>query len=957
MDEKSAVSEPEQQSSESASTDKPSAEETPVAQATAEPGVDASSDVNAEPNADSPESNDTSAAAAAEATPTTDGTESASSSSESANATSEGAHAEAGAAPASAAEPSPQSATSEGDGASTASAGDAAAAEGSDGEAAPNTDGDASTADASTGTDADEKPSAGAPADASTGPDADAKPNTASDAGATDASTGPDADAKPSPSGDAQAKQGEGEGDGKKKRKRRRRKKKKKGAEGEASSDGGKEKKDQAFTRFFDGHPPRQHAFRTGEVIAGRVDRVEAGAIVVDLFGKATAIADVDEPREIPIEVTTETSAGATTSPEVAGATPSADVRAPAPAAAKTATLPSEPSTAPSDSGPSTASSEGTAASGAAPTQASTHEAPSTDAPSADAQSTDAQSTDAPSTDAQSTDAQSTDAPSTDAPSTDAPSTDAQPADAQSTDAQSTDAPSTDAPSTDAQSTDAPSTDAPSTDAQSTDAQSTDAPSTDAQSTDAQPTDALSTDASSNAKDVKDDAKAKPKKAPEPEYTPEQLAPTELEPLEPPAVGSIFRGRVAAVSESGHIAIVNRLIDRKLAKARVRHARDERNRLRGVVFGYNRGGFDVIVEGIRAFCPASGMALGMIDDPENFVGQRLEFTIPTGKTGRSIIVTRRGILEREARKAARERMKTLEKGQRLKGPVTEIRDYGVLVSLGDGLDGLVHQSEVSWSRGVRPADAVSVGQEVEVEILKVTPATRKDRHGRVALSIKACLPDPFDEHAEVLKRGVPRKGKVVRTTDFGAFVELVPGIEGLLHISELGRDLKHANEVLKEGEEIDILIERLDKKERRISLSRLTKSDLQAIESGEWDPTLAPKSLKRGAHIQVTVDRVEHHGIFVQVAGVLGKRGRGYLPNRELPEGRGDKKKRFAPGTTHEVKIIGTDRDGGLRLSIKGREIDEERKAVREYRKEASKQGFGTFGDLLKQKIAGSDDD
>ena len=107
--------------------------------------------------------------------------------------------------------------------------------------------------------------------------------------------------------------------------------------------------------------------------------------------------------------------------------------------------------------------------------------------------------------------------------------------------------------------------------------------------------------------------------------------------------------------------------------------------------------------------------------------------------------------------------------------------------------------------------------------------------------------------------------------------------------------------------------------------------------------------------MNVVIERVEHHGIIVQIKGMVGKRGRGYLPNRELPQS-GDRKRSFTVGSEHEVKIIGTERDGGFKVSVKGKLIDEERKAVREYRKEASKQGFGgTFGDLLKAKLGDKD--
>jgi small subunit ribosomal protein S1 len=363
-----------------------------------------------------------------------------------------------------------------------------------------------------------------------------------------------------------------------------------------------------------------------------------------------------------------------------------------------------------------------------------------------------------------------------------------------------------------------------------------------------------------------------------------------------------------------------------------------------------------MVGGVRAFCPASAMSLTPIEDPTAFVGQRCEFSLPQDKGGKkSIIVSRRNILEKEARKRARERMAELEVGMKLKGKVLEVRDYGVLVDLGDGLDGLVHMSEVSWSRGMRPQEAANVGDEVDVEVLKVQQATRKDRYGRVSLSMRACQPDPWDTAKEALRPGTPVKGKVVRTTDFGAFIEIQENIEGLLHISELGgsKELTHAKQAVTEGDEIDVVIERVDKDQRRISLSKLSEADAKAIEAGEIEFGKAPRSLKPGTHVAVVVKRVEHSGAQVQVEGMLGKRGRGFIPNRELQDVGGEKRKGPSQGDVIQVKVVGTERDGTLRCSVRARLLDEERKAVKEYRKESAKQGLGTFGDLLKAKLGG----
>ncbi|MFN7696276.1 MAG: S1 RNA-binding domain-containing protein [Deltaproteobacteria bacterium] len=428
-------------------------------------------------------------------------------------------------------------------------------------------------------------------------------------------------------------------------------------------------------------------------------------------------------------------------------------------------------------------------------------------------------------------------------------------------------------------------------------------------------------------------------------------------------VGSVLRARIASVSESGHVAVANRITLRADSRAALAKARQEHRRVWGTVYGFNRGGFDVLVEGIRAFCPVSGMALEPIDDPRSVLGRRLEFSVQAAKAGhQGVVVSRRSLLERELRRRARELRRQLEVGKRVRGKVTGVRDFGFFVDLG-GIEGLVHMSEVSWDRQVRPADAVKVGDEVEVLVLRLGgPEGRADgregreqkRDGRIGLSLKACLPDPWETKIVGIEEGSIRKGRITRTTEFGAFVELVPGVEGLLHISELGRELKHANERVKEGDDIYVVVERVDGRAKRISLSKVSDADRKVLEQGGEiaGGAASSKTLRVGAHLKVKVEKVEPAGLFVQVEGVVGRRGRGFIPNAEMGTERGtDHRKKFPPGTELDVKVVGNDRDGGLRLSRKGFHNDEERRAVHDYRREAATKGFGTFGDLLRTKL------
>jgi small subunit ribosomal protein S1 len=655
---------------------------------------------------------------------------------------------------------------------------------------------------------------------------------------------------------------------GKKKRRRRR---KKKGAAGstDAPPDHKPVHHHAPFLHLFSGGGARKHAFSVGEVIAGRVERIEHGTVVVDLFGKATAVADVDEPRDVPIVIHEPPHPH-----HVHVEVPTPDVEA----------EPKIPKVSSSDAaGWEFSPTEVTAIAEDDLAEADTVVG----------------------------------APAYDPTLRPEPPTEA-------------------APEAGSQ-------------AESDTASGNEAPSASEAETHHGP-----------EHDPEHEEEHEQEAAADEDLADADLSLLEpLPELEPPQLGAIFRGRIGAVAESGHIAIVNRLVDKAAVRKALRAARERHQRVQGVVYGYNRGGFDVLVGGIRAFCPVSAMSLTPIEDPKAFLGQRCEFSLPSDKGGKkSIIVSRRNILEKEARKRARERMEELAVGAKLRGKVLDVRDYGVLVDLGGGLDGLVHMSEVSWSRGVRPHDVVTVGDEVDVQVLKVQPATRKDRYGRVSLSMRACQPDPWEAALEAIRPGMPIKGKVVRTTDFGAFIELQENVEGLLHISELGgnKELTHAKQAVSEGDEIDVVVERVDREQRRISLSKLSEADAKAIEAGEIEVGKSPRSLKPGSHISVVVKRVEHGGVQVQVDGVLGKRGRGFIPNRELQDIGSEKRKGLSQGDVVEVKIIGTERDGTLRCSVRARLLDEERKAVREYRKESAKQGLGTFGDLLKAKLGETSD-
>jgi small subunit ribosomal protein S1 len=700
------------------------------------------------------------------------------------------------------------------------------------------------------------------------------------------------------------------------KRKRRRRRKRKDGSTSagevvaaEAGAEGApkpepakkKEPSHAPFAHRFSGAAGgKRHAFAVGEVVAGRVQRVEHGVIVVDLFGKATAVADEYEPREIPPlpEPPVGSEAGSEASsegPEEGAVTAAGTIDAAESAESAVGhDIAGEPNEVAAEASASAraALDEHDVAAEASPEPASVEQAPVVDAGSSDVSSMVA------------------------AAQTELANIEPQPSDhAQNGSA----------------------------------GYVATAPEEHAQEA-TEPGGLAALSAAGSESD--DDAEEEPESAAAPEPPREKP--------EPPAIGQVFKGRVGAVSESGHIALLNRIIDGKAVRAKLAQAREQHQRVHGVVYGFNRGGFDVLVEGLRAFCPASAMSLEDIHDPLEYVGHKLEFLLPTSKAGsKDIIVSRRSILERLQRRKTKEFLRSLTPGLRFKGKVTAVRDFGLFVDIG-GVEGLVHQSELSYAFGVKPASVAKVGDEIDVQVLRVGGEPRrekdsgkKDRLTRVSLSVKALLPDPWDAHAQALTEGAVHKGKVVRATEFGAFIELVPEIEGLLHITELGRDLKHASQAVQEGDDIYVAVERIDRRARRISLSKLSPAEIQEFEAGGLvRDESSTRNLRQGNNVKLKIERIEPRCVFARVSGTVGKRGRAFIPSSETGTDRGtDLRKRFPIGSELEAKIIGIDRDGSLKCSVKAMQIDEERQAVKNYRREAAKQGFGTFGDLLRAKL------
>ena len=236
------------------------------------------------------------------------------------------------------------------------------------------------------------------------------------------------------------------------------------------------------------------------------------------------------------------------------------------------------------------------------------------------------------------------------------------------------------------------------------------------------------------------------------------------------------------------------------------------------VTGQNTGGLELKVGPLSAFMPASQVGLRHDDDLAQYLTQTLTCQVlEVDRDRKRILLSRRAVLEREQEAARKETVGKLSTGQVIQGKVTRVEAFGAFVDIGAGMEGLVHVSNLSRRRVENPNDVVHPGQRVEVQVLEI-----KDGGKRIGLGMKQLEADPWLDVAERYASDAVVRGKVTRLTEFGAFVELEPGLEGLLHVSQLGKDrVRRARDVLKVGEELSVRIVAVEPARQRLSLSRL----------------------------------------------------------------------------------------------------------------------------------------
>ena len=458
------------------------------------------------------------------------------------------------------------------------------------------------------------------------------------------------------------------------------------------------------------------------------------------------------------------------------------------------------------------------------------------------------------------------------------------------------------------------------------------------------------------------------------------------------------------------------------------NAFEAQERVTGVIFGRVKGGFTVDLSGATAFLPGSQVDIRPIHDVGPLMGTPQPFQIlKIDRRRGNIVVSRRAVLEESRAEARSELVSNLQEGQILQGIVKNITDYGAFVDLG-GVDGLLHVTDIAWKRINHPSEALQVGQTVDVQVIRFNPETQ-----RISLGMKQLLSDPWENATEKFAVGVKMEGRVTNITDYGAFVELDEGVEGLVHVSEMSWTKKnvHPGKIVSTSQQIEVMVLDVDLVKRRISLGLKQcmanpweafreSHEVGTIIEGEvrnitefgifvglseeidglvhlsdisWETTgeAAMEGFEKGVKIQAkileidmekerislgikqltedpyageaekvrkgdivtcTITAVVEQGLEVSVGENLS----GFIRRADLSRERGEQRtERFAVDEKVDAVITQVDRKThNLTLSIKAREVEEEKKAMADF---GSSDSGASLGDILSAALAKKDDD
>jgi len=306
-------------------------------------------------------------------------------------------------------------------------------------------------------------------------------------------------------------------------------------------------------------------------------------------------------------------------------------------------------------------------------------------------------------------------------------------------------------------------------------------------------------------------------------------------------------------NENGMVVLSKEKADKMRVWDEISAACERDELVKGTIVGRVKGGLSVDI-GVKAFLPGSQVDIRPVRNLDQFIGQEFEFkVIKFNKRRGNIVLSRRVLLEKQREELKKDTLERLKEGAILKGVVKNLTDYGAFIDLG-GIDGLLHITDMSWGRVGHPSEIFNVGDETEVVVLKFDPETE-----RVSLGLKQIQEDPWHRADEKYPVGTRVRGKVVSLTDYGAFIEIEQGVEGLIHVSEMSwtKRVKHPNKILEVGDEVEAVVLDIDPRAKRIALG------MKQIEPNPW--TLLEDKYPIGSVIKGQIRNVTDFGIFVGV--------------------------------------------------------------------------------------------
>jgi small subunit ribosomal protein S1 len=394
-------------------------------------------------------------------------------------------------------------------------------------------------------------------------------------------------------------------------------------------------------------------------------------------------------------------------------------------------------------------------------------------------------------------------------------------------------------------------------------------------------------------------------------------------------VGETLSGYVVKYTETETV-IAKSLVS--VNKRVLKEAFEEEIPVNGKVTAFTKGGFIVDVSGVRTFCPKSHIDSKRAVDVKLYVGKNYDFRIIDFKdNGRDIVVSRRAILDEEINKQKKATLEKLELGAVVNGRVVRLTNFGAFVDLG-GIEGLLHISELSWIRVESPSELLNIGDEMDVKIIKL-------QGEKISLSTKALQENPFIAAVLELKEGDVTSCKILRNLPFGSFVEIKPGVEGLIPISELsmGRRINHPSEIVKEGDLVEAQIMKINSEDKKISLS------LKALQPDPWASIYDYVSVNDV--VNGVIENIVDFGAFIRVKdGITG-----LMPSSKIKLA-GLKLDKSNVGEEIKIRVVNID-ESGKRISLEPSELPESEvegnSDWKKYGKDRSQASESTFADLL----------